>query len=173
MSVSTVLAPKQAETQLAVGIGQCIVARDPAVALVAYGLGSCVALAAWDAGARVAGVIHILLPEPAAGAVHGNPARFATTGVPYFLQTLAEAGAQPARLRLVAAGGAQMLSMLAHGPLTGIGVRNLAVIKECLQAAGIPLVAADCGGQVGRTLTLSVATGHVHVRASTGATQQL
>jgi chemotaxis protein CheY-P-specific phosphatase CheC len=69
-----------ADTYLAVGIGQCVVSRDPAVALAAYGLGSCVAVAAWDVVARIAGVIHILLPEPPAGMAPGNPARFAVTG---------------------------------------------------------------------------------------------
>jgi chemotaxis protein CheD len=66
-----------------------------------------------------------------------------------------------------------MLSMLAQSPLTGIGARNVAVITAGLQSSGVPLVAADFGGQVGRTLILSVATGQVHVRTSTGATQDL
>lgn len=161
-------------TVLAAGIGQCIISRDPAAVLAAYGLGSCVAIAAWDATARVAGLIHILLPEPAPGAQVTSPGRFARTGVPHLLQMLANEGAQRSRLRLVAAGGAQMLSALAAaGALKGIGERNAAVVTECVRAEGLTLAASDFGGTAGRTLTMRVATGAVHVRASAGPTRDL
>jgi chemotaxis protein CheD len=162
-----------AETVLAAGIGQCIVSRDPTAVLAAYGLGSCIAIAAWDATARVAGLIHILLPEPAQGAQVLAPARFASTGVAHLLHMLASEGAQRSRLRLVAAGGAQMLSALAAGTLRGIGERNIAVVTQRLRAAGLALAASDFGGTAGRTLTLRVATGTVHVRASSGPTRDL
>jgi chemotaxis protein CheD len=159
---------------LAAGIGQCIISRDPAALLAAYGLGSCIAIAAWDATARIAGLIHILLPEPVPGAQVTSPARFASTGVPHLLRLLAEEGAQRSRLRVVAAGGAQMLSALATvGALKGIGERNATIVTERLRAAGLSLAASDFGGTAGRTLTLRVATGTVCVRASSGPTRDL
>jgi chemotaxis protein CheD len=159
---------------LAAGIGQCVISRDLTAVLAAYGLGSCIAIAAWDSAARVAGMIHILLPESPAGKPPASPARFAATGVPLLLREVEAAGGMRSRLRVVAAGGAQMLSALAvSGALKGIGERNAAVVTERLRAEGITLVASDFGGTAGRTLTLSVATGKVHVRAINGTPREL
>ena len=161
--MTTFTAP--AETVIAVGIGQYVVSRDPVVALSAYGLGSCVAIAAWDAQARVAGLMHVLLPEPAANSEVMAPARFASTGVPLLLRELDAAGALRTRLRVVAVGGAQMLGALsAAGAIKGIGARNAEVVTNTLRAAGIALAATDFGGTAGRTLTLVVATGQMTVR---------
>ncbi|HEV7662997.1 MAG TPA: hypothetical protein VGQ62_05635, partial [Chloroflexota bacterium] len=63
-----------------VGLGEAHAVRADRVAsaqdvLVAYGLGSCIALCLWDAEARVAGMAHVVLPG---GDEDGDPnARFA------------------------------------------------------------------------------------------------
>lgn len=163
-----------AEETLAVGIGQCIVTRDPWSTLASYGLGSCVAVAAWDHAARVAALIHILLPEPPAHVTTTSPARFATTGIPYLLATIEAAGGKRSRLRVVAAGGAQMLSALTMpGPAKGIGERNSALVSAMLHQAGIALVACDFGGAAGRTISLSAASGQVLVRVAGGSPREL
>jgi hypothetical protein len=46
------------------------------------GLGSCVAIALYDAVARVGALAHILLPDRGLARDTGNPARFAETAVP-------------------------------------------------------------------------------------------
>lgn len=163
------------EATLAVGIGQCIVTRDPSVTLVSYGLGSCVGIAAWDNHSRVAGLIHILLPEPPESNTNPiSPARFALTGVPYLLHELDALGATRSHLRLVATGGAQMLGALSTaGQLKGIGDRNAAIVIETLREHGLSLVAHEFGGTTGRTISLSVATGTVNVRASGGTAHEL
>ena len=50
--------------------------------LVTLGLGSCVAIVLHDEAARVGGMAHILLPEPALSRDQGNASKFATTAVP-------------------------------------------------------------------------------------------
>lgn len=163
-----------AEETLAVGIGQCIVTHDPYATLASYGLGSCVAVAAWDRAARVAALIHILLPEPPAHVTPVSPARFATTGIPYLLHTIEAAGGKRNRLRIVAAGGAQMLSALSlPGSTKGIGERNSALVTATLLQAGITLSAYDFGGTAGRTISLSAASGQVLVRVAGGNPREL
>lgn len=162
-----------AATTLAVGIGQCVVSHDPDTVLAAYGLGSCIGLAAWDAVAQVAGMIHILLPEPSTNATELTPARFATTGVPYFLRQLEAAGAKRTRLMMAAVGGAQMFNSLALRSVKGIGQRNSEIVSALLRTEGIAQVITEFGGSSGRTLTLSVATGQMLVRAADGQPREL
>ncbi len=165
MTLLTAHTTPPTETVIAVGIAQFAISRDPAMVLSAYGLGSCVAIAAWDAQSHVAGLMHVLLPEPPANSTADNPARFATTGVPLLLRELEAAGAMRSRLRLAAAGGAQMLGSLAKvGALGSIGARNAELVVNTLRATGLSLVATDFGGTSGRTLTLVVATGQMTVR---------
>lgn len=163
-----------ADVVLAVGIGQCVISHDRHAVLAAYGLGSCIGIAAWDSSAKVAGLIHILLPEPPPNATGFSLTRFAATGVPYFLRQMEAAGGMRSRLHVAAVGGAQMLNALTAASLVkGIGLRNAAVVSEMLRAEGIPLFTSDFGGSAGRTLTLALATGYMQVRASGGQPREL
>jgi chemotaxis protein CheD len=156
-----------------VGIGNCIVTGEKDAWLAAYGLGSCVALAVWDPVARLAGMIHILLPEPTK---EGDTAvtRYASTGVPHLLHAMEAAGGQRDRWRLVAAGGAQMLSALVRsGSMGGIGERNAQVVAAMVQREKLVLVAKDFGGAAGRTLSMSTTTGQIFVRTTGGALHPL
>lgn len=141
--------------------------------LVAYGLGSCVAVAAYDAGAKVAGLVHILLPdsEGKAGA-GGEPARFADIGVDELLRQMAGAGALRARLVIKLAGGAAVLGA-ANAAKFKIGERNAEAIQERLQRHGLRAAASDLGGTRGRTLELHVAVGRTYVRMAAGAPNEL
>lgn len=162
------------EVTQAVGIAQCVISSDPRALLVSYGLGSCVGIAAWDPVARVAGLIHILLPEPLAHDKVAATTRFATTGVPHLLHAIEAVGGQRARLRLVAAGGAQMLGALSlAGTTRAIGARNAEVVQATLHDAGLRLVAHDFGGSSGRTIGIVVATGSTWVRTAGGQSRDL
>ena len=151
---------------ISVGIGQCAITRDPSVTLVTYGLGSCVGLALWDPMARVAALLHVLLPTPPEGAVEFSPTRFAQTGVPHLLQAIRAEGAHLDRLKIYAAGGARMLGSLSGSQsLVGnIGERNAQVVAAQLQTHGLRMVASDFGGSQGRTLSLVVETGECWIR---------
>ena len=46
-----------------VGIGDCKVSNDPEDVLVTHALGSCIAVLIHDPVARVAGLLHYMLPE--------------------------------------------------------------------------------------------------------------
>jgi chemotaxis protein CheD len=165
IAVGSSAQPEAPESTQAVGIGQCIVSNDIRLTLVSYGLGSCVGIAMFDATVKVAGLLHILLPEPSGRENGASPMRFASTGIPALIREMESQGAQRTRIRAVAAGGAQMLSVLAKsGPLKGIGERNVAVVCHTLEAEKIKLAASDFGGTSGRTIGIVVATGATWVR---------
>ena len=62
---------------LAVPIGDMIVSDNMDDVLVAYGLGSCVAVCLYDPVIKVGGMLHALLPSPPNGdSQPKNPAKF-------------------------------------------------------------------------------------------------
>lgn len=140
--------------------------------LVTIGLGSCVAIALYDAAHRVGGLAHVLLPDPTVARDASNPARFAATAVPLLLEEMRTLGARgPFQGKL--AGGAALFGALLSTGGTHMGARNVAAARAALAAAGIPLVAEDTGGSAGRSVALEVATGVFSVRSVRGGERVL
>lgn len=146
-----------------VGLGEIKVSADPAVTLVSYGLGSCVGLAAFDPVRRVAGMAHVVLPSSSLGRPGGGPGRFADTAVPALLAAMTELGAVVQRLQIKLAGGARMFQLSFGSGGLDIGARNIEAVRAALATHGLPTLAEDLGGTVGRTLQVEVATGRVRV----------
>jgi chemotaxis protein CheD len=169
MSLAPHPAPHAGVTQLLVaGIGEMVISRDPKTTLVAYGLGSCVALAAWDPVTAVGGLAHFMLPTTPPSAVPpGPPAKFIDGGLPAFLERFARHGGRPGHARFKAAGGAAMLVLLSGGSSGGleIGRRNAEALSAGLAALGLTLHARDLGGPAGRTVQLEVGTGRLLVKS--------
>lgn len=140
--------------------------------LVTIGLGSCVAIALHDPRFRVAGLAHVLLPDPSVARDTSNSARFASTAVPLLLEEMRELGARGAITAKIAGGAALFGAML--GSAGGqMGTRNVAAARAALAAAGIPLVAEETGGSSGRSVTLDVNTGALSVRSVRGGERVL
>ena len=131
--------------------------------LVTLGLGSCVAIVLHDAEARVGGLAHILLPEPALSRDQGNASKFATTAVPALVKEMARMGARPGRLKAKLVGGAAMFQTLMVPGSLNMGARNIIAAREALQKAGIPLVAEAVGGDYGRSVRFHVGAGKTTV----------
>jgi chemotaxis protein CheD len=145
-----------------VGIGEGIVAGSGG-SLAAFGLGSCVGLAAWDPVARVGGLAHFMLPT---GVRAGNPAKYVDTGLTWFLNALTEAGASPRRARFKAVGGAAMFIGMS-GNLE-VGRRNIDALDRAMAAAGLRLTAHDLGGSIGRSMSLDLKSGRLSIRTIHG-----
>ena len=152
-------------TVVHVGIGELVVSRDPEQTLAAYGLGSCVAVAAWDRPSRTGGMVHIMLPDSTAGPRRLGPTSFGDTGVRALIETMEGQGASRERLAVKIAGGAQVLSLGEHQDGFAIGRRNIEAVREALRRLGLTVLAEDVGGTTGRTLLLHVATGRTTVQA--------
>jgi chemotaxis protein CheD len=89
--------------------------------------------------------------------------RFADHATTLLLQRVLALGAEPSRLRAKLFGGACVLEVLRAS--SALGARNVEVARERLSAEGIPVVAEDVGGDLGRKLIFEVQTGSAWVRA--------
>src|SRR5919199_1414892 len=120
--------------------------------LVAYGLGSCVAICLWDPATRVAAMAHVVLPgaDPSGAP---NP-KFARSALPALVSLMQNEGAGPDPRRYVArlAGGAEVLAIGGTGKLPRIGEQNAIAVRETLQAAGGSADANALGGTRGRSV---------------------
>jgi chemotaxis protein CheD len=121
-------------------------------------LGSCVAVCLFDSEAEVGGVNHFLLPQGAPP----SP-RFADHATTLLLRGVLALGAERGHLRAKLFGGACVLEALRTS--SALGARNVEVARERLCAEGIPVVAEDTGGDLGRKLIVEVRTGSAWVRA--------
>jgi len=137
---------------------------DGAARLATIGLGSCVAIMLHDAGARLGALAHILLPNESLSRDTSNAAKFPGTVVPLLVGELKRLGSRgPLTARI--AGGASMFSQLLPAGGVNIGERNVDATRRALEAARIPLVAQDTGGDFGRSVYFDVASGRVVVRS--------
>ena len=140
-----------------VGVADWRVADDDTL-LVTSGLGSCVAVAVHDVDEGVGGLLHAMLPE-ADGPVE-NPAKYVDSGLDEMLSAMVRLGASPANLTAKLAGGSAMLD-LSIGD--GVGARNVAAAERALADADVELLASETGGDNGRSVSFSPASGDVTI----------
>jgi chemotaxis protein CheD len=157
---------------LIVGISDCKVTRDEDAVLITYALGSCIAVASYDPVAKVAGLLHYMLPEASLDAekARQNPFMFADTGIARLVEAVQQAGGVPKRMKVRLAGGAQVLGN--HGAFQ-IGKRNYLAAKKILWKAGILIDAEAVGGEVARTTRIEAATGRMFIREGGGIEREL
>ena len=133
--------------------------------LVTIGLGSCVAIALYDADARVGGLAHVLLPNEHMARDRSNPAKFPATAVPVLLEEMSRRGARRLRMTARLVGGASMFSNLIPGGGINVGERNVLASRQALDDAGIRLVGEETGSDHGRTVVFHLADGRIEVRS--------
>jgi chemotaxis protein CheD len=150
----------QSPSLLVAGIGEMVLSSSPEAHLVAYGLGSCIALAVWDPRAKVGGLAHFMLPNGPANTA--SPVKFIDTGLDPFLKAVEAKGAVLTRSVFKAAGAAAMLTV---GGGLAIGKRNAEMIQAALTERGISLAATALGGNAGRTVQLEVGDGRFLIKS--------
>jgi chemotaxis protein CheD len=143
-----------------VGIGEFHVSATKGDLIKTYALGSCVAVFIWDKAHKVAGMIHIALPEAKVNEDKAKlkPGYFADTGIPAFLQSFTRSGGDQRKAQIKLAGGA---SILDENRTFDIGRRNVIAIKRALWKYGLGVIAEDVGGKISRTVSIEVDTGEV------------
>ena len=159
-------------TVVGLGEARALTATSGDECLVAYGLGSCVAICLWDPASRVAGMAHVVLPgaDPTGQA---NP-KFARSALPALVGLMQRHGAGPDPRRYVArlAGGAEVLAIGGTGKLPRIGEQNAAAVRDALAEAGVVVQAEDLGGSRGRSVWFDPREGgQIRVRA-VGSTER-
>jgi chemotaxis protein CheD len=156
----------QSPTLLVAGIGEMVLSSNPETHLIAYGLGSCIALAAWDPKTKVGGLAHFMLPK---GPVNGSsPVKFIDSGLETFLDAFEAKGAVLNRSVFRAAGAAAMLIV---GGALAIGQRNADAMQAALKERGLQLSATALGGNAGRTVQLEVGDGRLLIKSVSSVTE--
>ncbi|HWP29177.1 MAG TPA: chemotaxis protein CheD [Chloroflexota bacterium] len=154
-----------------VGLGELHVAQEGE--LIAYSLGSCVAICLYDPVSRAAAMAHVVLPAAPASGPGATPGKFADTAVPALLEALLGVGASPTRLHCWLAGGAAVLPLGGGGSLPNIGQRNAEAARAALARARIAVRGEALGGNRGRTVRLLAGVGRVLVRTVSGPEVEL
>ena len=147
-----------------VGISGYKAAKSPHK-LITLGLGSCVGIVLFDASNRVGGLSHIMLPNSTQFKNNGNKGKFPDTAIPLLLEEMAALGAQKRLITAKIAGGARMFISGDKQLTNNIGERNIQQTLEVLGKLGIKVLAADVGGNKGRTVIFDIEEGKVWVRS--------
>lgn len=134
-------------------------------AITTLGLGSCVGVVIYDAAAKIAGLVHVMLPDSTKIKNNENKAKFADTGIEEMVQQVVAAGATKSRLKAKIAGGAQMFAFSSENDLLRVGARNVEAVKEQLVRMQIPLTAEDTGNSYGRTIEFYPETEELLIKA--------
>ena len=119
-------------------------------------LGSCVGVSICDPHADVGGMIHLLLPDPVTPGSDFQPERYASTGLPIFLEALVDAGAALKNMQAVVAGGALVGPVSQQDLSLNIGGRTADVAKNILSDQKVHVKHSETGGFFACSLQLSM-----------------
>ncbi len=145
-----------------IGIGEWAVSNTVDEVLKTYALGSCVAVIIYDSKAKVAGLIHVALPESRVDPERARiqPGYFADSGLPLMIEEMKKLGASRSGVWVKLAGGA---SVMDPGNFFDIGKRNILAVKRVLWKSSLGPIAEDTGGSISRTVSFTVADGSVAI----------
>jgi chemotaxis receptor (MCP) glutamine deamidase CheD len=119
-------------------------------------LGSCVGVSICDPDAEVGGMIHLLLPDPVTPGSSFQAERYASTGLPIFLEALTDAGAALQNMQAVIAGGALVGPVSQQDLVLNIGGRTANVAKNIISDRKIHVKHSETGGFFACTLQLNM-----------------
>jgi len=156
---------------LKVGMADLKVCRAPD-AVTTLGLGSCVGVALYDKSIKLAGLVHVMLPDSTQIRQNHNRAKFADTGIDYLIEQMVAKGANKSRLTAKIAGGAQMFAFNGNSDMLRVGQRNVQAVKRKLSLLGIRILSEDTGLNYGRTVIFYPETGDFVIK-SVGKPQKI
>ncbi len=159
--------------RIIVGIGDLAVSNSPDEVIVTHALGSCVAVCVFDPVARVAALLHFMLPDSRINAERGRarPATFADTGIPLLFQNAYRFGLEKGRAIVKLVGGAEISGIGQESFRTGR--RNALAAKQVLWRNGVLVNAEDTGSNVARTVHFGVHDGRVRIYSGCGAIREI
>ena len=148
------------------------VSAEAAETLITFSLGSCIGIAIWDGEAKVAGLLHYMLPDAALDKEKAktNPYMFGSTGIPMLFREAYRLGAVKDRLKVYVVGGSQLMD---SGGIFNIGERNYEVVKRLFTKNKIKPETVDIGGAVNRTISVEVGTGKTILKISGQGVKEL
>ena len=150
---------------LLVGMADFLVVHNQNAILRTTPLGACLGVSIFDPAAKVAGMLHSLLPDSGIDVARSvsRPGMFLDSGLAAMLTRAREMGARLENLTLCVAGGARILDETSY---FNIGHRNFEVLTRLLNELGIKPGAQDVGGLSNRSMQLRATTGEVRLKIS-------
>lgn len=152
--------------RITVGVGDLAVSDRKGSEVVTFSLGSCLGVVIHDPDAKVAGLLHLMLPDSNLNLARAQkqPGVFADTGLPRLFRSAYEMGANKRRLRVVLVGGGQVMDEAGR---FNIGKRNYTAVRKILWRNNVLIDAEDVGGSVNRTVGVEVESGRVWLKTNT------
>ncbi|MCF7802825.1 MAG: chemotaxis protein CheD [Candidatus Marinimicrobia bacterium] len=155
-----------------VDIADIKVSNNPGEVLVTFALGSCLGIAVYDPGVKVAGLAHIMLPDSAIedGNTSTNLNKYIDTGVPVLYKKMYTLGAKKERIKNAIIGGSKIMD---DQNFFNIGNKNYAALRKVFWKNNVLIHKKHVGGRINRTVRIEVATGKITLKLSSGETIQL
>lgn len=153
-----------------VGIGELEVIEDRDTVLITHGLGSCIAVVAYDPRRKIGGMLHFQLPSSALSPdrAAGSPGTFADTGIPLLFEKMYALGSRKTDIMVKVAGGGNFHD---DNGTFDIGRRNQTMVRKIFWKAQVLVAAEDVGGCRSRTVRLYLDTGQVTIQSGSEVTQ--
>ncbi len=137
------------------GSGEFYVGKSNNKQLKAF-LGSCIGVVLIDKTAGAAGLFHILLPEPSSKGSIQEPEKYASTGMPLFLEAMYKAGAKRENITAYVGGGALVGSVSLLDLRLDIGGQTAEVVEKYLAYEDVEIVQMETGGYLVSQVTLDM-----------------
>lgn len=150
--------------EVRVGIADAAIVSSPDT-LITMGLGSCVGVALYDRENKIAGLVHIMLPDSKQFKEIVNPFKYADLGIEKLFFQMLSRGGNKCCITAKIAGGASMFNFTDKRIVSDIGQRNIIATKEAIKRLSIPIIAEDVGGNKGRTMIFDSENGSVIIRS--------
>ena len=129
------------------------------------GLGSCVGIALYDNQKKIAGLLHIMLPDSKQFKDIINPLKYADLGVETLFKEMLSFGCRKENITAKIAGGASMFNFTDKRIISDIGKRNSEAVVNAIKKLSIPIIGEDVGGNKGRTMIFESEDGSVIIRS--------
>ncbi|NNF98863.1 MAG: chemotaxis protein CheD [Desulfobacteraceae bacterium] len=145
--------------RITIDVADMKISNDEDEILIAPSLGSCVAVSAYDPQIHAGGLIICMLPvssEIEVSQIREQTFMFADTGLPAFFKAVEDFGFSMEQLKIVIAGGGQILGQKGDCDL---GTRNCDSISRILASLELVPTHQSIGGSFNRTLELEIKTG--------------
>jgi chemotaxis protein CheD len=141
-----------------VGVSDMKISNDPRATIVTYSLGSCVGITLYDPYVNVGGLLHFQLPDSGLSKkdAQREPCKYADTAIPAFFRTAYRLGARKQRLKVVVAGGSNLMDENSH---FDIGKRNYLAARKIFYRNNVLTSYEDIGGSSYRTVRLDIDSG--------------
>ncbi|WP_156626813.1 chemotaxis protein CheD [Clostridium tertium] len=150
--------------EVRVGIADGAIVSSPDK-LITLGLGSCVGIAIYDNEKKVAGLVHIMLPDSTQFKNIVNPFKYADLGVNEIVKKMMYLGCRKENMTAKIAGGASMFNFPDKKIISDVGKRNSKAVINAIKELAIPIVGEDVGGNKGRTMVFESEDGSVLIKS--------